>query len=417
MADADFREKLLASALKKAKLTLKDTGNTMKPLSSLMEVKRGFCTTSITPLDIAIANRVDGGAPYGKVMEINGHEASGKSLLLATILANNQKRGGLSFLIDNEDAVEPSFYQAIGMDISQLGYSNIGYIEDAFQIMEDIILDVRKADPEIPIMIGFDSVAGAKTKNDDETYEKGGYNTSKAIIMSQKLPKLVTLCAQHDATIIMTQQLRVKVGQTMGSNITTASGGSALKYYASVRLRVKKLGKIKAGNLVVGVKSSCTVEKNRLGPPFREADFEIYFDAGIDDYAACLDKFKFYDIIAGKTWKEWTEDMHLPGVDITWKEKGEAGKGKAAGFYPKFQMKQWRAWMENDEFRKAVADKIAELSISRYKGHMGSEDNTILTEEQEAAEFLKEEKELQELDKAEKEEKKKKKLEEVLEKV
>lgn len=347
----------------------KDTSQKSIKLSDL-DTNDEFVSTGCAPLDIAISNRVNGGIPIGKLIEISGLNSSGKSLLLATILANNQKNGGISVFIDNEFAVDKSFYQAVGVDTDRLIYSNLEYIEDALQAIEEIILTLREKGINVPIVIGLDSIAGAKTRAEsNDGYEKAGYNTGKAIILSQKLPKLLALISRHRASVIFTQQLRTKLGVTMGDPYTTAAGGLASSFFASVRIRLTRAGKIKANNdLIVGIKTRATVEKTRLGPAFRNAEFEIYFDSGIDDFKSCLDILKYYKVVkTSGAWTSWVEDLELPGVE----------------FDKKFQTKTWREWMENKDFYDKVTQKIAELSIVRYKGFMGNEDNVIISDDDE----------------------------------
>lgn len=345
----------------------KDTAQKSIKLSDL-DTNSEFVSTGCTPLDIAISNRVNGGIPLGKITEIDGLNSAGKSLLLATILANNQKNGGISVFIDNEFAVEKSFYQAIGVDTDKLVYSNLEYIEDMLQAVEEIVLSLRESGFDKPIVVGLDSIAGAKTRSDaSDDYEKGGYNTHKAIILSQKLPKIVSLLSRHNAALVVTQQLRTKLGISFGDPYTTASGGLAFSYFSSVIIRLTRTGKIKASNdLIVGIKTKATIEKTRLGPGYRKTEFEIYFDSGIDDFKACLDILKYYGVIKSNgAWSSWKEDLQLPNVDIN----------------KKFQNKDWREWMNNPEFYNAISHKIAELSIIKYKGFMGDEENTLVTDD------------------------------------
>jgi|GEM_PF-1069581 recombination protein RecA len=407
--DKDVRDKLVDGIFSTLNTKFKDTNQKSFRLSDpdSPENAKEFCSTGCTPLDVAISNRVGGGIPYGKITELNGLNSSGKSLLLATILVENQKKGGISIFLDNEFAVDGTFYEAIGMNLDQLVYSQIEYIEDMLDAITEITLKIRKENPTIPIAIGLDSIAGAKTRSDAEGMEKGGYNTHKAIILSQKLPIIVALCAKHNIALIATQQLRQKVGgMGFGDPYVSASGGMALAFFASVRIRLATIGKIKAGDLVVGVKSRARVEKTRLGPPFREAEFEIFFDSGIDDAKSCLEQLKFYKVVEGTTWKIFKEDLHLPGFDLEWRDKEThskeavllmSPKGKAittkpdVGFYPKFQLPTWRNMMRDENFRRVVAEQITDLSVRKYAGYMEKDDmTTLVTTEDENAEVVEE---------------------------
>lgn len=371
---SDKNDALINTVYEKLNKTFKDSHQKTYLLNtpeSPTSVKH-WISTGCTPLNIAISNRPNGGVPSGKITQFNGLQSTGKSLILANVLAQAQKAGGVAVLIDNEFAVDVTFMEAIGLDTSKLIYSNLEYIEDILTAIEEISLMVREKDPNCPLVIGVDSVAGAKTREDTSSdFGKSGYNTHKAIILSQKLPRIVSDVARLNTTLVFTQQLRTRLGVTFGDPYTSASGGMALDFYSSVIVRLKKKGKIKNDSLVVGVAGNAVVTKNRLGPPYRQAEFEIYFDSGIDDAKSCLDILKHYKVVkTSGAWTEWKEDLKLPGVNPD----------------KKFQTNDWRTWMEDPAFYDQVANKIAELSVMRYKGHMGDEDNVIVSEEDEIEE-------------------------------
>lgn len=347
-------------------------------------VKR-FVSTGCAPLDVACANRKDGGVPIGRITQIQGRSSSGKSLLLATILANAQQKGYISVFLDNEYAADETFYNAIGLNTEELIYANIEYVEDALAAIEDIITSIRKKDNSVPIVIGIDSIAGLKSKQDIESdYDKDGYNTGKAIILSQKLPKILPLLAKHNVALVCTQQLRANVGVTFGPKRVPASGGKAIGYFSSLIIRLRPAGKIKSKDkLTVGVKTKAKVTKNRMGPPYREAEFEIYFDSGIDDYKSCLDLLQHYNVVKGKAWKYFTEDLNLPNVELELEKEKNSGEKV---FGPKFRINKWREWLDNPETYNKLVDKIAELNIMKYKGHMESDETKIVTDEEEEEE-------------------------------
>ena len=316
---------------------------------------------------------------------------TGKSLLLASILANTQKMGGIAVLFENEFSADPTFCKAIGLDTDNVIYANLEYIEDMLSATEEILVEIRKTNIETPIVVGWDSVAGAKTRSDAESdYDKSGYNTDKAIILSQKIPKILPLLTRFNAALVYTQQLRAKLN-VMGFSdpYTPASGGMSLGFYSSVIIRLYQIGKIKSpDNFIVGTKNRAKINKNRLGPPFREAEFEIYFDSGIDDAKSCLDKLIFYKFVKGTTWKQFTEDPKIEGLDIKYHKKGDDGWEKASGYYPNFQMATWREWMINEDFHKAINAKIAELSIMKYTGFMNNDQTTIVNEDDDLEEDI-----------------------------
>ena len=302
MAEKDFNDELVNTIYKKLNKNL----GTQQPIYKLNDILsptkvKLFVPTGCIPLDVALANRKKGGFAIGRLSMIRGDASAGKSLLLATTLANAQKLEYITVLLDSEFAVDDSFYTAIGLDTGKLIYGNYIYIEDALQAIEDIILLSKEKKVTTPIVIGVDSIAGFKAKGEEEGYEKGGYNTHKAIILSQKLPKLLPLCAYNNVSIIFTQQFRENVGSMgFGPKKVSASGGKAAGFFISQRVDLSAIGSIKSDNLIVGRRTKAKVTKNRLGPPFREAEFEIYFDSGIDDLKSCLDIFVHYKVIKGK---------------------------------------------------------------------------------------------------------------------
>lgn len=372
---SNLRDTLIDAVFDKLNTKFKDSGQKSYRLTdkdSPITVKRWF-STGCTPLDIAISNRIEGGIPSGRITEISGLQAAGKSLVLATTLANAQKDGAIAVMIDNEFAVDQSFYKAIGLDLDRLIYSNIEYVEDTLSAIEEIILLIRAKDKKIPIIIGIDSIAAMKTRDDLESdYDLGGYKTHLARILSSKLSRTNALAAKFDTAIIFTQQLRMNLSG-FGDPYVPARGGMAIAFYSDVRIRLKRIGKIKApNNLIVGVSIRATIDKNRLGPAFRTADFEVYFDSGIDDVKACLDILKLYGAVKGKQWSHFSEDLHLPGIEMK-EEDGEL-------ISTKFQLGTWRSWMANDEFHKIVRTKISEFSIMKYKGFMESDQTKLIDE-------------------------------------
>lgn len=179
---------------------------------------KDFCPTGCTPLDIAISNRVNGGIPYGKFTLLEGLQSSGKSLLAATALAGNQRRKdkdgnkGISIWMDNEYSVDELFLKAIGVDLDKLVYVNYDYIEDMMEATETLIYEIREQSKTVPILIVWDSIAGAKTQAQEKSgYDKDGYATEKAILMSQKFPKLIPLLNKFNVGLVATQQLRANM--------------------------------------------------------------------------------------------------------------------------------------------------------------------------------------------------------------
>jgi recombination protein RecA len=241
-------------------------------------------------LDLAISNRSHGGVPSGRITELTGLEASGKSLLAAHLLATTQKNGGLAVFIDTEYAVSPEFLTAIGVDISKMLYINVTTVEDIFDNIEAIVASIRKQSKSRLVTIVVDSMAAASTKKEMASdHGADGYATGKAIAISKAMRKVTELIAKQRIALVFTNQLRQKIGFVGYGDPWTTSGGKALAFHASLRVRLKAVGKItRADKSAIGIKTTCTIIKNRMGPPMRSVEFDIYFDRGIDNYGNWL---------------------------------------------------------------------------------------------------------------------------------
>jgi len=245
-----------------------------------------WISSGCSMLDLAISNKPNGGFPVGRITEITGLEASGKSLLAAHTLAETQKRGGLAVYIDTESATSSEFLTAIGVDLKSMLYVPMETVEEIFETIETIVDNVRLSDKDRLVTIVVDSIMGASTKIEMAAeYDKDGYATSKSIILSKAMRKVTNWIARERICLIFTNQLRTKLGVSFGDPWTTA-GGKALPFHSSVRLRLKSLGQIKGKvngvEQVVGIKTKVTIVKNRMGPPHRSINYDIYFDSGID---------------------------------------------------------------------------------------------------------------------------------------
>jgi recombination protein RecA len=322
---------------------------------------KDWLSTGNAMLDVAISNRPYGGLPVGRISEITGLEQSGKSLLSAHLLAETQRKGGVAVLIDTETAVSREFLEAIGVDISKLLYVSVDTVEGIFEACETIIEQVRKGDKDRLVTIVVDSVAAASTKKELEAdYDKDGYATDKAIIISKAMRKITNMIGRQSIALIFTNQLRQKMNAMFGDPWTT-SGGKALAFHASVRVRLKNMGQLKAGDRIVGIKVRCQVIKNRMGPPLRHADFDIFFDRGIDNYGGWLSVMKDGKLVkqAG-AWYEYTD------IDT--------------GEVMKFQSKDFPKMLENEELKDQIYRRICEATILQYKTS-ASEEVEITTDE------------------------------------
>jgi recombination protein RecA len=310
---------------------------------------KDWISTGNAMLDVAISNRPYGGFPVGRICEITGLEQSGKSLLSAHILAETQRKGGVAVLIDTETAVSREYLEAIGVDISKLLYVSVDTVEGIFEACETIIEKVRTGDKDRLVTIVVDSVAAASSKKEMEAdYDKDGYATDKAIIISKAMRKITNVIGRQKISVVFTNQLRQKLGVMFGDPWTT-SGGKALAFHASVRIRLKNMGQIKAGERIIGIKVRAQVIKNRLGPPLRSADLDIFFDRGIDNFGGWLKVMKDNKLVKqGGAWYEYIDT-----------DTGEVIKFQSKDFIQMMGVK--------DELRDQIYRKICEATILQYK--------------------------------------------------
>jgi len=317
-----------------------------------------WVSTGDDMLDLAISNRPNGGFPVGRIVELTGLEASGKSLLAAHTLANAQKRGGLAVYIDTETAINQEFLQAIGVNTDELLYVPMDTVEDIFEAVDSIIDSIRSSSKDKLVTIVVDSVAAASTKVEVAgDYDQSGYATQKAIIISKALRKITNVIGRERILMVFTNQLRVRLGVSFGDPYTT-SGGKALGFHASCRLRMKQIGKIYdtigGQKQAVGIKTQVQVMKNRMGPPLRTVEFDIYFDRGIDRFSSWLTTMKNYKIVTGSgAWYTY---------NIVDKETGEVKEAV------KFQAKQFEGLLdERPELKELMYKDICEAYILSYK--------------------------------------------------
>ncbi len=316
---------------------------------------KDWLSTGNALLDVAVSNRPYGGLPVGRIAEITGLEQSGKSLLSAHLLAETQKKGGVAVLIDTETAVNREFLEAIGVDISKLLYVSVDTVEGIFEACETIIEKIRTSDKNRLVTIVVDSVAAASTKKELEAdYDKDGYATDKAIIISKAMRKITNMIGRQNICLVFTNQLRQKMNAMAFSDPWTTSGGKALAFHASVRLRLKSMGQLKVGDRIVGIKVRAQVIKNRLGPPLRHADFSIFFDRGIDNYGSWLGVMKDNKLVKqGGAWYEYIDT-----------DTGEVIK---------FQSKDFADILKNEELKDQIYRKICEVTILQYKSSASEE--------------------------------------------
>jgi len=301
----DNRKKALAQALGQIEKQFgKGSVMRMGDGTSIRDIEA--ISTGSIGLDVALGI---GGLPKGRVVEIYGPESSGKTTLTLQVVAEAQKVGGTAAFIDAEHALDPNYAEKLGVNVDELLVSQPDTGEQALEITDML---VRSGAVDIVII---DSVAALTPKAEIEGEMGDSHMGLQARLMSQALRKLTGNIKRSNVMVIFINQIRMKIGVMFGSPETT-TGGNALKFYSSVRLDIRRIGAIKKGDEVVGNQTRVKVVKNKVSPPFKQAEFEILYGQGISRLGELIDLGVQHDIV-GKagSWYSYGDDRIGQGKD------------------------------------------------------------------------------------------------------
>ncbi len=302
----DNKRRALTSALSQIEKQF-GKGTVMRMGDKVNEAIEVISTGSLG-LDIALGI---GGVPRGRVVEIYGPESSGKTTLTLQIIANCQRNGGTAAFVDAEHALDPTYAEKLGVKVDDLLVSQPDTGEQALEITDML---VRSGAVDVVVV---DSVAALTPKAEIEGEMGDSHVGLHARLMSQALRKLTANIKKSNCTVIFINQIRMKIGVMFGSPETT-TGGNALKFYASVRLDIRRIGSVKRGDEVIGSETRVKVVKNKLAPPFRVADFEILYGEGASREGEIIELGVLHNLVEKSgAWYSYSGDRIGQGKDNT----------------------------------------------------------------------------------------------------
>lgn len=325
---------------------------------------KNFISTGSTLLDIVAANRMGGGIPSGKIIEIQGEEASGKSLLCAHIIANTQRQGGIAVYLDTENAANPDFMRRIGVDLDSLIYVQPGTIEKAFEIIDNVIKTIKAKEPNRTVVILWDSVGNTPPQAEVEgSYDPNSRMGLGAKAMALGLRKTTELIGREEITLVCTQPLTYRMDAGLYGDPFGTKYGKALPYHSSLRIRVSSSTKLKdKDNTVYGLVTNARIIKSRLGPALRSVKFQLHFDHGIDDEQS------WYEVLhegkcINKPGNGWCYIPEIPSGKL--EEKGvDAGKDRGLGFR---EAEFGELCRKDPKIREWALKKLGEILVVKYE--------------------------------------------------
>lgn len=337
-----------------------------------------FISTGSTLLDYLIANRRNGGVAVGKLTEIVGEEASGKSLIAAHLIAECQRRDGIAIYIDTENAANSDFMRQVGVNIEQMVYLQPGTVEEVGEDIEKTILKVRTKAPNKLVLIVWDSIAGTPPQAEIEgNYDAQSHMGLLGKAMALMMRKLTQTLGKERIALVFTNQLKYRIGVSYGDPMF-APGGKAVPFHASTRIRLTRSVQLKEGKkrgeetgedvkgAVYGIHTLAKVIKSRLGPPLRKCEFDITFAFGIDDETSWFD----YLHSVGEIEKAdgWCYYSSYPsGKTVKKKDKDNPKKEIEYDRGLQFREKQWREKLKEDQkFREKILDDLEKHLVIKY---------------------------------------------------
>lgn len=343
--------------------TFKTDGHDVANIMGEVEDKlqpRDWISTGDDILDLSISNRPNGGIPLGRFINIYGDSGLGKSLLVAKIFANAQKKGGMCVYFDTENASYPPYMKVLGVDPDRLIHiTKFNTVEKIFKSMINFIVQFKEKGFTKPLIIAVDSMTAVTTETgaDLDNFEKKGYGTGaeKQLLLGNALKKTTSLLKGSNIAFITTDQIRDNFDGGAWSPQHRSTTGHAQKFWSDVRIELRNRGKIKNNNgEVIGHKVQAKTVKNRLAPPYRETYHYLYNTHGIDNYASWIENANEYDII----------NIKGGGYVDVFDEDGNKIKNEKGNVPRKGDLKKMLRTDEN--FRKSLYEQFCDEMIIKY---------------------------------------------------